>query len=157
MSSSWAKHNQLALKRDSVRSQASLRLTGYRFSAPQRLALACSLATLLLLAGVHAVTFEEISSVITRSKAGASSQRSNSWLKPSGRATGTPRMTAAYIASVFQRQGLQPPAGNEGLYVQSFELVQAIPLKIVNCLLLDDGANLNLQDGRRLPASPLRT
>ncbi len=74
------------------------------------------LATLLLLAGVHAVTFEEISSGYHTLQ----SRRIQSTLQFlaskhfNGRATGTPEaeLTAAYIASVFQRQGLQSLTGS---------------------------------------------
>jgi hypothetical protein len=46
-----------------------------------------------------------------------------------GRATGTPasELTAAYIASVFQHQGLIPLAKQESSYIQEFELTQALP------------------------------
>jgi Peptidase family M28/PA domain len=46
-----------------------------------------------------------------------------------GRATGSPEaeLTADYIASIFQRNGLQPPPGNSGSYVQVLDLVQAVP------------------------------
>jgi peptidase M28-like protein/PA domain-containing protein len=45
-----------------------------------------------------------------------------------GRGTGTPeaKLTAAYIASVFQRNGLHSPK-NDSHLVQSFELCQALP------------------------------
>jgi Zn-dependent M28 family amino/carboxypeptidase len=46
-----------------------------------------------------------------------------------GRGTGTPEagLTAAYIASVFQRNGLHPLEKDNQLFVQSFELCQALP------------------------------
>ena len=46
-----------------------------------------------------------------------------------GRGTGTPEagLTAAYIASVFQRNGLHPLEKDNHLFVQSFELCQALP------------------------------
>ncbi len=45
-----------------------------------------------------------------------------------GRGTGTPeaKLTAAYIASVFQRNGLHPPK-NDPQLVQSFDISQALP------------------------------
>ena len=46
-----------------------------------------------------------------------------------GRKTGTPEenLTAAYLASVFRRNGLQPAPNTGGTYVQEFELTQALP------------------------------
>jgi hypothetical protein len=159
MLSNWAKHSQHARKGGSLRFEVPLRLSVSRSSAVLRLALACSLATLLLLSGVHAVTFEEISSGYHSLQ----SRRIQSTLQFlaskhfRGRATGTPEaeMTADYIASVFQRQGLQPPAGNEGLYVQSFELVQAIPREMSRVSVeIDDGANWTLKMGEDFLPAP---
>ena len=46
-----------------------------------------------------------------------------------GRKTGTPEadLTAAYLASVFRRNGLQPASTTHGTYIQEFELTQALP------------------------------
>src|SRR5262245_16431851 len=62
-----------------------------------------------------------------------------------GRGTGTPEagLTAAYIASVFQRNGLQPLEGNNRGFVQSFDLCQALP-KEQSLLELEDA-----QDGNK--------
>lgn len=144
---------------DKACSQSFLRMEHRRVSTLRRLCLLGTLATLILLAGVHAVTFEEISSGYHTLQ----SRRIQSTLQFlaskhfKGRATGTPEaeLTAAYIASVFQRQGLQPPAGNEGLYVQSFELVQAIPREDSRVSIeIDDGASLNLKMGEDFLPAP---
>jgi len=134
-------------------------LTGHRIPALQRLALVGSLGTLLLLAGVHAVTFEEISSGYHTIQ----SRRIQSTLQFlaskhfNGRATGTPEseLTAAYIASVFQRQGLQPPAGSGDPYVQHFELVQAVPSGESRASIeIEEGANLTLKMGEDFLPAP---
>ena len=46
-----------------------------------------------------------------------------------GRKTGTPEedLTAAYLASVFRRNGLQPASTTHGTFIQEFELTQALP------------------------------
>ena len=46
-----------------------------------------------------------------------------------GRRTGSPEedLTAAYLASVFQRNGLQPAPNTGGTYIQEFELIHALP------------------------------
>jgi hypothetical protein len=80
---------------------------------------------------VEAVSFEEISggfhSIQSRHIQATLQFLASKHFK--GRGTGTPEaeLTAAYIASVFQRQGLQPPADNGGSFLQTFELVQAVP------------------------------
>ncbi|HEU0005659.1 MAG TPA: M28 family peptidase, partial [Terriglobia bacterium] len=52
-------------------------------------------------------------------------------------------------------QGLQPPPANEGLYVQSFELVQAIPREESRVSIeIDDGANLTLKMGEDFLPAP---
>jgi len=74
-----------------------------------------------------------------------------------GRGTGSPEaaMTADYIASIFERNGLQPPPGNSGRHVQEFDLVQAVPQK--DCRLtvaLQEGANLDLKLGEDFMPAP---
>jgi len=61
-----------------------------------------------------------------------------------GRGTGTPEagLTAAYIASVFQRNGLQPLESNNRSFVQSFDLCQALP-KEQSLLELEDAQGGN--------------
>ncbi|MGH9425795.1 MAG: PA domain-containing protein, partial [Terriglobia bacterium] len=117
------------------------------------------MATLLLLAGVHAVTFEEISSGYHTLQ----SQRIQSTLKFlaskhfNGRATGTPEaaLTTAYIASVFQRQGLKAPAGSGDSYVQGFEVVQAVPRGESQASIeIEEGANLTLKMGEDFLPAP---
>jgi len=135
--SGWARHSLRFRKRHSVEQARFLQHSQSRqlrtsgLSAPRRFALASGLATLSLLLGVRAVSFEEISSGYHTIQ----SRRIQSTLHFlaskhfNGRATGTPEaeLAAAYIASVFQRQGLQAPTSNGARYLQSFDLVQAIP------------------------------
>ena len=75
-----------------------------------------------------------------------------------GRATGTPEaeLTAAYIASVFQRQGLQSPTGSEDPHIfRSFELVQAVPRGESRVSIeVDEGANLTLKMGEDFLPAP---
>src|SRR5262245_54669408 len=61
-----------------------------------------------------------------------------------GRGTGTPEagLTAAYIASVFQRNGLKPLEGNHEGFVQVFDLCQALP-KEQSLLELEDSEGGN--------------
>src|SRR5262245_19301368 len=61
-----------------------------------------------------------------------------------GRGTGTPEagLTAAYIASVFQRNALQPLESNHESFVQVFDLCQALP-KEQSLLELEDSRGLN--------------
>ncbi len=158
MWSGWAKHSRLFCLRDATRSKNPLQVD-YRIAALPRLALVGSLATLLLLAGVHAVTFEEISSGYHTIQ----SRRIQSTLQFlasnhfNGRATGTPEaeLTAAYIASVFQRQGMKPPAGSGDPYVQRFELVQAVPRGESRASIeIAEGANLTLKMGEDFLPAP---
>ena len=155
MLSGWARHSQRLTRC----SQTAKRMTSYRFPAAQRLVLGASLAMLLLLAGVHAVTFEEISSGYHTLQ----SRRIKSTLQFlaskhfNGRATGTPEaeLTAAYIASVFQRQGLQSPAGSTDTYLQTFELVQAIPREESRVSVdIDENASLTLKMGEDFLPAP---
>jgi hypothetical protein len=74
-----------------------------------------------------------------------------------GRGTGTPEaeLTADYIASVFQHQGLKPPPGNDGSYLQSFDLIQAVPRKESHLRFeLQDGASLELKVGEDFSPAP---
>jgi Peptidase family M28/PA domain len=159
MWSSWEKPSWLVCKRGWAGSRCLQQLTAWRPSALQRLALLGILALPLLLAGVHAVTFEEISSgyhtiQVRRIQATLQFLASKHF---NGRATGTPEaeMTAAYISSVFQRQGLQPPAGNAEGYVQNFELVQALPREESRVSIeIDDGASLTLKMGEDFLPAP---
>lgn len=89
------------------------------------------LAALSLLAEGYAVSFEEIASGF-HSLQSRRIQATLQFLASKhfkGRGTGSPEaeLTADYLASIFQRQGWQPPPGNEGSYLQTFDLVQAIP------------------------------
>jgi hypothetical protein len=92
MSFSWVKPNFFC-RRHAACSQGSLRVECRRASTLQRLGLLGSVAALLLLAGVDAVTFEEISSGYHTLQ----SRRIQSTLQFlaskhfNGRATGTPR------------------------------------------------------------------
>ncbi|HEX2522578.1 MAG TPA: PA domain-containing protein, partial [Terriglobia bacterium] len=114
---------------------------------------------LLLLAGVHAVTFEEISSGYHTLQ----SRRIQSTLEFlaskhfKGRATGTPEaeLTVAYIASVFQREGLQSPAASTDAYLQSFELVQALPLEQSRLSVeIDEDASVSMKMGEDFLPAP---
>ena len=155
MLSGWARHSQRLARC----SQTAKRMTVNRFPVAQRLALGGSLAMLLLLGGLHAVTFEEISSgyhtlQTRRIKSTLQFLASKHF---NGRATGTPEaeLTAAYIASVFQRQGLQSPAGNADAYVQTFELVQAIPREESRVSVeIDEDASLTLKIGEDFLPAP---
>ena len=155
MLSGWARHSQRLARC----SQTAKRMTVNRFPVAQRLALGGSLAMLLLLGGLHAVTFEEISSgyhtLQTRSIKSTLQFLASKHFN--GRATGTPEaeLTAAYIASVFQRQGLQSPAGNADAYVQTFELVQAIPREESRVSVeIDEDASLTLKIGEDFLPAP---
>src|SRR5262245_1463167 len=128
-------------------------------AALRRIVLTSGPFVLLLLAAVHGVTFEEISSGYHTIQ----SRRIQSTLQFlaskhfNGRATGTPgaELTAAYIASVFQRQGLRPPEGFGNTYIQDFELVQAVPRGESRVSIgIEEGTNLTLKMGEDfLPAS----
>ena len=112
----------------------------------------------LLLQG-YAVSFEEISSgfdLIQSRRIQATLQFLAS-KHFRGRGTGTPEaeLTADYIASVFQRQGLQPPAENRGAYVQSFDLVQAVPRKESHLTFeLQDKTSVELKMGEDFLPAP---
>jgi hypothetical protein len=159
MLSGWARYSRLFAKCEAIRSRAAKRTLGYRLPAVQRLALGGSLALLVLLAAVHAVTFEEISSGYDTLQ----SRRIRSTLQFlaskhfNGRATGTPEaeLTVAYIANVFQRQGLQSPAGSTDAYVQSFELVQALPREESRVSVeIDEDASVTLKIGEDFLPAP---
>ncbi|MFN8007913.1 MAG: M20/M25/M40 family metallo-hydrolase [Terriglobia bacterium] len=74
-----------------------------------------------------------------------------------GRKTGTPEeeLTTAYMASVFRRNGLQPPATTGGTYIQTFELTQALPKATSRVTLTEPGhPPVQLKIGEEfLPAS----
>jgi hypothetical protein len=117
------------------------------------------LCLLISLPSANAVSFEEISSGFHAIQ----SQRLHATLQFlaskhfKGRATGTPEaeLTAAYIASIFQRNGLQPPPANAASHVQAFDLVQAVPLR--DCRLtvtLGEGASLDLKPGEDFLPAP---
>ena len=155
----WVKSSFFCRKHDAACSQGSVLVERRRASTVQRLGLLGTLATLLLLAGVHAVSFEEISSGYHTLQ----SRRIQSTLQFlaskhfNGRATGTPEaeLTAAYIASVFQRQGLQSLTGSKSPYIQEFELVQAIPRAESRVSVeIDEGANLTLKMGEDFLPAP---
>ncbi|MCI0624392.1 MAG: M28 family peptidase [Acidobacteria bacterium] len=171
----WVKHSQLSRLQDirrhkvgqaeslgdfsGIRALSDVRQIHFRVPASVRLTSVVSLATLFLVVAVYAVTFEEISSGFHA----VQSRRIQSTLQFlaskhfNGRATGTPEaeLTAAYIASVFQRNGLQPPAGNGDSHVQSFELIQAVPREESRAAIeIEEGASLSLKMGEDfLPAT----
>ena len=107
------------------------------------------LATLLLFACVYAVSFEEISSGYHTLQSGASTQHSILGVQTfNGRACRHPRaeLTATYIASMFQRQGLQTPAAAEVLtFKHSSGPVSATRESRIS--EIDEGANLTLKMG----------
>jgi Peptidase family M28/PA domain len=154
-----AKHKQLVCKPSAVGSRTRQPPAGYSFSAPQRFVVVVSLATLLLLACIYAVSFEEISSgyYTLQSRRIQSTLQFLASKHFNGRATGTPEaeLTAAYIASVFQRQGLQRPAVGLDSYIQPFELVQAVPRAESRVSIeIEEGANLTAKMGEDFMPAP---
>ncbi|MEW5979420.1 MAG: M20/M25/M40 family metallo-hydrolase [Acidobacteriota bacterium] len=60
-----------------------------------------------------------------------------------GRATGTPEseVTVAYLASVFERNGLSPVANSETGFLQTFPLVHSLPLESSRCAIENEEGN----------------
>jgi Zn-dependent M28 family amino/carboxypeptidase len=92
---------------------------------------AIAFAACCLIAQAYAVSFKEISdgfhSIQSRRIQATLQFMASKHFKGRGTASPEAELTADYIASIFGRQGLQPPRGNNGSYVQSFDLIQVVP------------------------------